>query len=353
MVASPSSSSEAFVTLLTSDNYAVGALVLAHSLRDHSTTKQLAVIVSESVSQNVRDQLKAVFDHVIPVESIASTSRENLRALGRPELLFTYTKLQVWNLTQFRKVVFLDADTLVVSNVDDLFAHEELSACPDMGWPDCFNSGVFVATPSAETFGKLMAFAASEGSFDGGDQGILNDFFPNWKRLPFLYNVGLTTSYTYTPAYKRYGANAKILHFFGVDKPWNWSRYSGGAVIPRGNMGLAVELVQKWWNCYDKHFAQPSLQAIQGSGHSIQYSSPHSSSSATHDNQGGNGQQSQAASGGDPGQNSTFFKSRYEWNETEFKQFKGTPAKKMSPDLEQEKKLPLKNKSGPASPAKK
>ena len=60
----------------------------------------------------------------------------------------TLTKLHCWTLTQFSKCVFLDADTLVVANCDDLFDREEFSAAPDAGWPDCFNSGVFVFRPN-------------------------------------------------------------------------------------------------------------------------------------------------------------------------------------------------------------
>lgn len=55
----------------------------------------------------------------------------------------------------------------VVQNSDELFEREELSAAPDVGWPDCFNSGVFVFKPSAETFQRLITFAQERGSFDG------------------------------------------------------------------------------------------------------------------------------------------------------------------------------------------
>lgn len=55
----------------------------------------------------------------------------------------------------------------VIQNVDDLFDREELSAAPDAGWPDCFNSGVFVFVPSDETYRNLLAFAITSGSFDG------------------------------------------------------------------------------------------------------------------------------------------------------------------------------------------
>lgn len=51
--------------------------------------------------------------------------------------------------------------------MDELFDREELSAAPDAGWPDCFNSGVFVFRPSEETYDSLLKFAMSKGSFDG------------------------------------------------------------------------------------------------------------------------------------------------------------------------------------------
>ena len=54
-----------------------------------------------------------------------------------------------------------------LSNVDELFEREELSAAPDCGWPDCFNSGVFVFRPALETFSSLVDFARVHGSFDG------------------------------------------------------------------------------------------------------------------------------------------------------------------------------------------
>ena len=52
-------------------------------------------------------------------------------------------------------------------NIDELFNYEELSAAPDAGWPDIFNSGVFVYTPSIETYCALINLAEKDGSFDG------------------------------------------------------------------------------------------------------------------------------------------------------------------------------------------
>ena len=114
-----------------------------------------------------RDQLGCVWDSLEVVSPIDSGERENLILLQRPDLGITFTKLQAWRMVQYKKCVFLDADTLVLDNVDELFEREELSAAPDVGWPDCFNSGVFVFVPSLETYSRLIEFGASSGSFDG------------------------------------------------------------------------------------------------------------------------------------------------------------------------------------------
>ncbi|KAJ8355144.1 hypothetical protein AAFF_G00091320 [Aldrovandia affinis] len=128
--------------------------------------------------------------------------------------------------THFSKCVFMDADTMVLSNVDELFDREELSAAPDPGWPDCFNSGVFVFPPIQGNPPETPSrFCTEHGSFDGkslcGDQGVLNGFFNTWatadisKHLPFIYNLSSIAIYSYLPAFKQYGANAKVVHFLG------------------------------------------------------------------------------------------------------------------------------------------
>lgn len=149
------------------------------------------------------------FDLVKEVDVINSNDAKILAVMKRPELGVTLTKIHCWTLEQYTKAVFLDADILVVKNCDELFARDEISAVPDIGWPDCFNTGVFVFRPARQTFDNLAAMAAAEGSFDGGDQGLLNQYFSDWhtadiaKHLSFVYNMTLTTVYSYTPAYRR------------------------------------------------------------------------------------------------------------------------------------------------------
>ena len=104
---------------------------------------------------------------MVEVDVLNSNDSVNLALLKRPELGITFTKLHCWRLEQFTKCVFLDADCLVLKNVDDLFDRDEFSAAADVGWPDCFNSGVFVFKPSLQTYSKILNFALEVGSFDG------------------------------------------------------------------------------------------------------------------------------------------------------------------------------------------
>ncbi|KAK5847723.1 hypothetical protein PBY51_016830 [Eleginops maclovinus] len=257
------SGGEAFVTLATTNSYCMGATVVARSLRRHGTTRSIVAMVTPNVSEQSRLDLQSVFDEVITVDLMDSEDRLNLSLLGRPELGITFTKIHCWTLTQYSKCVFLDADTLVLCNVDELFDRDELSASPDPGWPDCFNSGVFVFRPSLHTHNGLLEHALQHGSFDGGDQGLLNSFFSSWpvedisKHLPFIYNLSASALYSYLPAFQQFGHDAKIVHFIGSVKPWSSSSQREGG---HSNMEQFLSL---WWREYRSNTESSAAETPQ------------------------------------------------------------------------------------------
>ncbi|KNE55558.1 hypothetical protein AMAG_17793 [Allomyces macrogynus ATCC 38327] len=251
----PDEPRKAWVTLLTSDAYADGALVLATSLRAVGTQYPIMCLHTNHVRAHTRSRLAAAFDRVIPVGPIFVDDPRLALLNGRPELRTSFTKLRAWTLTQFEKLVFLDADTLVVQNLDDLMDRPELSAAPDAGWPDMFNSGVFTLVPSIDTYRALRAHLREHGSLDGGDQGLLNAFFgAAWRvdparRLPFTDNMTPTANYMYLPALRAFASSVRVLHFIGRIKPWHCFCSADGTALhaPHGLAEEVKDLMRRWW----------------------------------------------------------------------------------------------------------
>lgn len=94
-----------------------------------------------------------------------------------------------------------------------------------------------------------------EGSFDGGDQGLLNQYFSSWAsssaahRLPFGYNMTANSSYGYAPAYEKFKDSVKIVHFIGSAKPWHGMNVGQNRSL--GQSARYSELMQRWWDVKD------------------------------------------------------------------------------------------------------
>lgn len=231
----------AVATLLYSDDYLPGALVLAHRMRKlvDNNTKLVVLIDKTNFSPFQIDLLKKSYDELISVEVFRLDLHEQLADLKRPELAETFTKIHLWAL-KYSKVLYLDADTLPIiegkGSVADLlrldFPKGKILAAPDSGFPDIFNSGVFVLRPERNDYNNLLELVVSKDSsisFDGADQGLLNQYFnsepdwtsrllssgltevddaalvrTNWISIPFMYNTTPTAQYEYLPAFKHF-----------------------------------------------------------------------------------------------------------------------------------------------------
>ncbi|EFX01305.1 glycosyl transferase, family 8 [Grosmannia clavigera kw1407] len=252
---------DVYATLLLTDSYLPGALVLAHSLRDAGTTKKLAVLVTaDTVSNEVAGQLRNVFDYVIPVTRIRNVvSPANLDQMNRPDLHSAFTKIHLWNQTQFRKIVYIDADVVAYRAPDELFdLPNAFAAAPDIGWPDLFNTGVMVITPDVGEYNTLLEKAQNGISFDGADQGLLNIHFKgNFHRLSFTYNVTPSAHYQYLPAYNHFRSSINMVHFIGTNKPW-----VQGRGVSTGSTAYD-EMVGQWWSVYDRHYSKAAPELVQ------------------------------------------------------------------------------------------
>ena len=244
---------QAYATVLHSaDAYVCGAIALAQSIRQTGSTRDLVALVdAQNVGAEQRAALATAGWQVRPAPRI-----RNPRAARGAYNEWNYSKFRLWQLTDYDKVVFLDADLLVLRGMDFLFEEApELSATANSGAR--FNSGVMVLEPCNCTFELLMAGIHDIDSYNGGDQGYLNEVFPWWHRLPRRAN---SLKYAWDEADRE--AQARVLgaepaevhavHFLGI-KPWLCYRdYDCNWNVPALRRFASDEAHARWWAVHDR-----------------------------------------------------------------------------------------------------
>jgi hypothetical protein len=215
-----SASWHAVATLVTTDAYIIGAEALARSIkRAHNSSSssnsdgalpfRLVCMVSSDVTHAGRDRLQLAGWQVNVVNPIVNPSDLNARFRD------TYTKLNVFRLTRFSRVLFMDADTIVLKSLVPLFNAQPLAAVPDCcGY---FNSGVMLLHPSEAVFAAMIAAIPTLPTYDGGDQGFLNSYFHRWTRLDYRWNAQLPDFVDLPSAWRL--DDIAVIHFEKY-KPW-------------------------------------------------------------------------------------------------------------------------------------
>ncbi|CAN6724665.1 unnamed protein product [Malus baccata var. baccata] len=235
----------AYVTILhSSEAYVCGAITLAQSIRQTNSTKDLVLLADDSITPKSIQGLTAAGWNIKRIQRIRSASAQK----GSYNE-WNYSKLRVWQLTKYDKVIFIDADLLVLKNIDSVFVHPQLSAVGNNKM--LFNSGLMVVEPSNCMFEYLMRKTFKIESYNGGDQGFLNEIFTWWHRLPWRLNA-LKCFEGPKAANHEMPEDLYALHYLGF-KPWvcyrdydcNWEG-NGSSVFASDSAH------EKWWKVYDQ-----------------------------------------------------------------------------------------------------
>ncbi|VVA98128.1 unnamed protein product [Arabis nemorensis] len=169
---------EAYATILHSAHvYVCGAIAAAQSIRQSGSTRDLVILVDDNISGYHRSGLEAAGWQIRTIQRIRNPKAEK-DAYNE----WNYSKFRLWQLTDYDKIIFIDADLLILRNIDFLFSMPEISATGNNG--TLFNSGVMVIEPCNCTFELLMEHINEIESYNGGDQGYLNEVFTWWHRIP-------------------------------------------------------------------------------------------------------------------------------------------------------------------------
>ncbi|KAL4064940.1 glycosyltransferase family 8 protein [Scleroderma yunnanense] len=278
----------AYVTLLTKASYLPGVLVLEYTLRSVRSRYPFVVMVTPALERDARDILVRRGIQIKEIQGLKPA--ENTHKLAPHDVRFeeTWTKLRAFEMTDFDRVVLLDADMIVMRNMDELFdidlpkdyiAAAHVCACnpkklshypldwvpancaytpqehpssltsPTQITESCprpytqLNSGLVILNPSLELAYALynhLYHSPLVPTWSFADQDLLADFFKGkWKPLPWCYNALKTLMVIHKSLWR--DEEIRCLHFILPDKPWH-------ARVPKDGEGEFDRCHQWWWD---------------------------------------------------------------------------------------------------------
>jgi len=239
----------AFATVISEEKYVDGVLCLARSLAAHASVCPLLLLYDDRsplspqsaaaltaafgvervfnltslMAQFNQSEVGSVHNHITTTPSQQPPHGRYLYSPGA-EWENTFVKLWVWALpTLYTRVVVLDADLIVLRNIDELVdvGFPRLAAVPALGCSTrSLNSGLFVMRPAPSTFARLRRTVVGKVCERKiTDQSVINTAFLRWRSLPLGFNV----PYQMIDAAPRSFWDDKdvaIVHFIGEPKPW-------------------------------------------------------------------------------------------------------------------------------------
>ncbi|WP_157020179.1 glycosyltransferase [Mesorhizobium xinjiangense] len=262
--------SHAYVTLVTNADYAMGATALVRSLKLTGTTADLVVMHTGGASVDELKPLEDLGAKLVEAALLPTSDAFNARhgrgnihgqnpfTKGRKPHFHTpldnFAKLRLWQLEEYDACVFIDADAVVLRNIDRLFLYPEFSAAPNVyeSLADFhrLNSGVFVARPSQETFARMLdALDAPEAFWKRTDQTFLQSFFPEWHGLPVFFNMLQYVWFNLPELWD--WASVSVVHY-QYEKPWEENHPKAERLRP------LIEL----WRAYYNGEAIPDIDAL-------------------------------------------------------------------------------------------
>ncbi len=266
---------KAYISVITNKDYYDGLRIMAASLKDTGTKVPLYVVVPGDLDTDFVEMVKNCCDGIISVSdhdfSIPYKDENKTKYWNN-----TFFKLNIMNLTDFDKIIYIDSDMLVLNNLDSLFEYPGISATTGgkSAHPEYieFNSGIMVIEPNKAEFDRLLecitpAIERKKSMDKGyGDQDVFNEFYKDWHDAPDHnfgeeYNALCAHVDTLMKAkgYKNL-RQLSVLHYVGPDKIWNNSVWRNLRLIIRYIHEGRIYTAKSWW-MYMKRMSKTGVKA--------------------------------------------------------------------------------------------
>lgn len=239
-----SSAKRAIATFLvsTESDYLESAIVLGRSILKHhhdDTTDMILMLLDSSpLSCGAETGLKRAGWEICRVPLIQPPNIEPIFPRFRQQ----FTKLALFTWTRYDNVVYMDADTMAVGPLDELF-HASYSDLPfaasldyaDGHFREGFNMGVFSMVPDLSMFDYLFEqmMTRTDYRLDMAEQGLMQKLYADqpYYRLPLTLNANLAIFMQDRRLWDQNVPQMRVIHFTMVkpaslhpsDKKANWA----------------------------------------------------------------------------------------------------------------------------------
>lgn len=214
----PNGIKQGYITLLSSEDYLIAVLCLAYSLQVVKSQYPLIVLTTDNLEND--DKIIDILCSAPNIIHVTVSSLEYCDKIKQDwkghSVLNTASKIQIFLLKDWYKLVYIDADTLIINNIDNLF--EDYLDGSMIKYPDQRYgfSGLFIIEPwrhEEDNFYKFLL--QTQECFDGDLIGKLWFFIRTSKshQIPPSYLWDFRTSY-HIPK------DTKVIHYVGEYKPW-------------------------------------------------------------------------------------------------------------------------------------
>eukprot|EP00667_Euglena_gracilis_P012829 EG_transcript_13198 len=249
----------AYVVLISNEKYVDGALVLGWSLREKSEyirTRRCDLVLMlppGSICPHNVQRLQQVGYRIVPVNESLSETNKASAWKG------TLNKLYLFNLTDYWKIAYFDADMYALVNPDAIFHY----TMPNSSWvvaivhgKKYFATGAMVLMPDAEVCRQIVAFYLAGARNRSDARGFYG--FNARDGLVFRWFIG-PRRISLDPAYSSYRSGSlsglKLFHWAGAWKPWYNRAWRGREVayLPKemqGHMEFGAAW-RMWWTAYE------------------------------------------------------------------------------------------------------
>lgn len=254
----------AIVSCITDNFIGLGAVFVASLVETKTLSEGTDLILLEDETYaHISDENKRLIERIWPqvmwrmVDSSflnedlikRYNSKSEIVKADRDEKLkhkkAVYLKLDVFRLTQYERVMWMDSDTLAIHRVDELFRAPAQFAAVPTGNPAIphfgidfvkgrkpFNTGLFVVRKDLlgdESFNRLVEMLEEKQHTDVQDQSLLINFMDGKNKLllPHCYNWKMTEEFS-PEEDARTMTQARLIHFVAKakwrlveDRPWS------------------------------------------------------------------------------------------------------------------------------------